>query len=190
MGFFLHRQQANALQITDQLSEQARLQYGHRNFSGALANAATPTAWSRGSRRPLASRGTSARTRCGTPRLSPCRCPPRDGEIGDPASRASLVSDAPEARLAGPSPGTFFFAAVLCHTCLTRLIHRNRLWPGLFHRGEITLITNALDAGVPLRDAQILARHADPRTTEHYDRARANLDRQGVHFLTAYVAGV
>ena len=51
-------------------------------------------------------------------------------------------------------------------------------------------ITNALDAGVPLRDAQILARHADPRTTEHYDRARGNLDRHGVHLLTAYVAGV
>ena len=52
-------------------------------------------------------------------------------------------------------------------------------------------ITNALDAGVPLRDAQNLARHADPRTTEHYyDRARGNLDRHGVHFLTAYVAGV
>ena len=51
-------------------------------------------------------------------------------------------------------------------------------------------ITNALDAGVPLRDAQILARHADPRTTEHYDRARGNLDRHGVHFLTAYVGGV
>jgi integrase/recombinase XerD len=51
-------------------------------------------------------------------------------------------------------------------------------------------ITNALDAGVPLHDAQILARHADPRTTEHYDRARGNLDRHGVHFLTAYVAGV
>lgn len=52
-------------------------------------------------------------------------------------------------------------------------------------------ITNALDAGVPLRDAQILARHAaDPRTTEDYDRARGNLDRHGVHFLTAYVAGV
>jgi integrase/recombinase XerD len=50
-------------------------------------------------------------------------------------------------------------------------------------------ITNTLDAGVPLRDAQILARHADPRTTEHYDRARGNLDRHGVHFLTAYVAG-
>jgi integrase/recombinase XerD len=51
-------------------------------------------------------------------------------------------------------------------------------------------ITNALDAGVPLRDAQILARHADPRTTEYYDRARGNLDRHGAHFLTAYVAGV
>src|SRR3954449_891802 len=33
-------------------------------------------------------------------------------------------------------------------------------------------ITNALDSGVPLRDAQTLARHADPRTTNHYDRAR------------------
>ena len=51
-------------------------------------------------------------------------------------------------------------------------------------------ITNALDAGVPLRDAQILARHADPRTTEHYDRARGNRDRYAVHFLTPYVAGV
>jgi len=58
-------------------------------------------------------------------------------------------------------------------------------------------ITNALDAGVPLRDAQILARHADPRTTNHeprttknYDRARGNLDRHAVHLLTAYVSGV
>ncbi len=51
-------------------------------------------------------------------------------------------------------------------------------------------ITQALDAGVPLRDAQILARHADPRTTERYDRARGNLDRRGVHFRNAYVAGV
>lgn len=30
-----------------------------------------------------------------------------------------------------------------------------------------------------------LARHRDPRTTEHYDRARGNLDRHGVHFLAA-----
>jgi site-specific recombinase XerD len=58
------------------------------------------------------------------------------------------------------------------------------------HSMRHAAITNALDPGVPLRDAQILARHADPRTTEHYHRARGNLDRHGVHFLTAYVAGV
>jgi hypothetical protein len=29
-----------------------------------------------------------------------------------------------------------------------------------------------------------------PKNTEHDDRARGNLDRHGVHFLTAYVAGV
>jgi hypothetical protein len=34
-----------------------------------------------------------------------------------------------------------------------------------------------LDAGVDLRDVQIAARHADPRTTMRYDRARQNLDR-------------
>ena len=51
-------------------------------------------------------------------------------------------------------------------------------------------ITNALDAGVPLSDAQNLARHADPRPTEHQDGARGNLDRHAVHFLTACVAGV
>lgn len=34
-----------------------------------------------------------------------------------------------------------------------------------------------LDASVDLRDVQIAARHADPRTTLRYDRARQNLDR-------------
>jgi hypothetical protein len=51
-------------------------------------------------------------------------------------------------------------------------------------------ITDALDAGVPLRDAQTLARDAHPRTNEHHDRARGNLNRHGVHLLTAHVAGV
>lgn len=50
-------------------------------------------------------------------------------------------------------------------------------------------ITNALDAGVTLRDAQIMARHADPRTTTRYDRHRQNLDRSAVYILTAYIAG-
>lgn len=40
-------------------------------------------------------------------------------------------------------------------------------------------ITDALDPGVTLRDGQILAGHADPRTTEHHDRPRGNLERTG-----------
>ena len=31
---------------------------------------------------------------------------------------------------------------------------------------------------------------ADARTNKHDDRARGNLDRPGVHFLTGYVTGV
>jgi len=63
--------------------------------------------------------------------------------------------------------------------------HRDRKATGIPrhispHSLRHAAITNALDAGVPLRDAQILARHADPRTTEHYDRARGNLDRHAV----------
>jgi site-specific recombinase XerD len=38
-----------------------------------------------------------------------------------------------------------------------------------------TFVTTMLDAGVDLRDVQIAARHADPRTTMRYDRARKNL---------------
>ena len=52
-----------------------------------------------------------------------------------------------------------------------------------------SFITAALDAGVPLRDVQIAARHADPRTTTRYDRARNNLDRHASYIVTAFVAG-
>jgi hypothetical protein len=45
-----------------------------------------------------------------------------------------------------------------------------------------------LDAGVDLRDAQIAARHADPRTTMRYDRARTNLDRHPSYILAAYMS--
>ena len=50
-------------------------------------------------------------------------------------------------------------------------------------------ITAALDAGVPLRDVQEAASHADPRTTIRYDRARASLDRHATYIVAAYVAG-
>ena len=57
------------------------------------------------------------------------------------------------------------------------------------HALRHTMVTLALDAGVPLRDVQQAARHADPRMTERYDRQRGNLDRHAAHFLAAYVAG-
>ncbi|MER7586517.1 tyrosine-type recombinase/integrase [Micromonospora sp. NPDC127501] len=51
-----------------------------------------------------------------------------------------------------------------------------------------TFVTTMLDAGVSLRDVQIGARHADPRTTMRYDRARKNLDRHPNYILAAYMA--
>jgi hypothetical protein len=51
-----------------------------------------------------------------------------------------------------------------------------------------TFVTTMLDAGVDLRDVQIAARHADPRTTMRYDRARNNLDRHPNYILAAYMA--
>ena len=57
------------------------------------------------------------------------------------------------------------------------------------HSLRHAFITNALDAGVPLRDVQIAARHADPRTTTRYDRNRNQLDRHASYIVTAYIAG-
>jgi site-specific recombinase XerD len=51
-----------------------------------------------------------------------------------------------------------------------------------------TFVTTMLDAGVELRDVQIAARHADPRTTMRYDRARTNPGRYPNYILAAYVA--
>lgn len=51
-----------------------------------------------------------------------------------------------------------------------------------------SFVTTMLDAGVDLRDVQIAARHADPRTTMRYDRARKNLDRHPNYILAAYMA--
>ena len=50
-------------------------------------------------------------------------------------------------------------------------------------------ITAALDAGVPLRDVQEAASHADPRTTMRYDRARVSLDRHATYIVSTYIAG-
>ena len=61
------------------------------------------------------------------------------------------------------------------------------------HVGPHTLrhgfITAALDAGVPLRDVQEAASHADPRTTMRYDRARVSLDRHATYIVSTFIAG-
>jgi integrase/recombinase XerD len=56
------------------------------------------------------------------------------------------------------------------------------------HMLRHTFVTTMLDAGVDLRDVQIAARHADPRTTMRYDRARTNLDRHPNYVLAAFMA--
>ena len=57
------------------------------------------------------------------------------------------------------------------------------------HMLRAAFIMAALDAGVPLRDVQIAARHADPRTTTVYDRRRANFDRHAAYVVVAFVTG-
>jgi integrase len=56
------------------------------------------------------------------------------------------------------------------------------------HMLRHTFVKTMLDAGVDLRDVQIAARHADPRTTMRYDRARKNLDGHPNYILAAYMA--
>jgi integrase/recombinase XerD len=78
--------------------------------------------------------------------------------------------------------------------CATRRLRRHaehaevklpRMHP---HMLRHTFVTTMLDAGVDLRDVQIAARHADPRSTMRYDRARKNLDRHPNCILAAYMA--
>ena len=73
----------------------------------------------------------------------------------------------------------------LRHLARTANIRAPRMHP---HMLRHTYVTTMLDAGVDLRDVQIAARHADPRTTMRYDRARTNLDRHPNYILAAYMA--
>ena len=75
-----------------------------------------------------------------------------------------------------------------------RIVRRIARQAGITKRvGPHTLrhafITAALDAGVPLRDVQEAASHADPRTTMRYDRARVSLDRHATYIVATFIAG-
>lgn len=75
-----------------------------------------------------------------------------------------------------------------------RIVRRLARRAGVAHRVSPhslrhAFITAALDAGVPLRDVQEAASHADPRTTARYDRHRVSLDRHAAYTVAAFVAG-
>lgn len=57
---------------------------------------------------------------------------------------------------------------------------RKRISP---HSLRHTAITLALDGGATLRQAQVFAGHADPKTTVRYDRTREELDRSAAHLI-------
>ncbi len=71
-----------------------------------------------------------------------------------------------------------------------RIVHRAGITKVVGpHTLRHAFITAALDAGVPLRDVQEAASHADPRTTMRYDRARVSLVRHATYIVAAFVAG-
>jgi integrase/recombinase XerD len=57
------------------------------------------------------------------------------------------------------------------------------------HTWRHAFITAALDAGVPLRDVQEAASHADPRTAMRYDRGGQSLDRHATYIVATFIAG-
>jgi integrase len=57
------------------------------------------------------------------------------------------------------------------------------------HMLRAAFIMAALDAGVPLRDVQLAARHSDPRTTTVYDRRRTNFDKHAAYVVVSFITG-
>ncbi|SIM52199.1 tyrosine-type recombinase/integrase [Micromonospora cremea] len=110
-----------------------------------------------------------------------------------PPAVARAVDRAVDGRLDGPILRNTLGTRMDRHAATRRLKHlaasagirMPRMHP---HMLRHNFVTTMLDAGVSLRDVQIAARHADPRTTMRYDRARKNLDRHPNYILAAYMA--
>jgi integrase/recombinase XerD len=110
-----------------------------------------------------------------------------------------LIADGPgraiERAVGGRSAGAILLTSRgtrMDRHCATRRLRRLTELAGVKiakmhpHMLRHTFVTTML--GVDLRDVQIAARHADPRTTMRYDRARKNLDRHPNYILAAYMA--
>ena len=110
-----------------------------------------------------------------------------------PPAVARAIDRAVQERTTGPVLLTSRGTRMDRH-CATRRLHRLAEAGGVHaarmhpHMLRHTFVTTMLDAGVDLRDVQTAARHADPRTTMRYDRARKNLDRHPNYILAAYMA--
>ncbi|WP_343446315.1 tyrosine-type recombinase/integrase [Micromonospora schwarzwaldensis] len=110
-----------------------------------------------------------------------------------PPAVARAIDRAVDERTSGPLLRNIHGGRMDRHAATRRLKHlahiagirMPRMHP---HMLRHTLVTTMLDAGVSLLDVQIAARHADPRTTMRYDRARKNLDRHPNYILAAYMA--
>ncbi|WP_222720992.1 tyrosine-type recombinase/integrase [Actinomadura sp. HBU206391] len=110
-----------------------------------------------------------------------------------PPAVARAIERAVDDRMSGPILRNTRGARMDRHAATRRLkdlaadsvVRLPRMHP---HMLRHTSVTTMLDAGVDLRDVQIAARHADPRTTMRYDRARNNLDRHPNYILAAYMA--
>jgi integrase/recombinase XerD len=106
---------------------------------------------------------------------------------------ARALERAVDGRDGGPILRNTFEARMDRHAATRRLmylaetagIRMLRMHP---HMLRHTFVTTMLDAGVSVRDVQIAARHADPRTTMRYDRARKNRDGHPNYILAAYMA--
>ena len=110
-----------------------------------------------------------------------------------PPAVARAIDRAVDGRESGPVLRNALGVRMDRHAATRRLKHvaqaagirMPRMHP---HMLRHTFVTTMLDAGVSLRDVQIAARHADPRTTMRCDRARKNLDRHPNYILAAYMA--
>jgi integrase/recombinase XerD len=120
----------------------------------------------------------------------------RKGGKRQTVALAPRTADAIDAMLGGRDGGPLFATRTgrrMDRHAALKVIRRLARSGGIEHavsphslrHGFVTL---ALDAGVPLRDVQDAAGHADPRTTRRYDRGRHSLDRAATYAVAAHVA--
>lgn len=119
--------------------------------------------------------------------------------VGKGAKPATMPLTAPVAEAVDAAAGERASGPLLLRRSITRL-DRATAYRWIRILGDRTLgkhvhphvlrhafVTLSLDAGATLRDVQNAARHADPRMTAMYDRARGNLQRHAAHLLADYV---